>query len=111
SQPDRWTYESVTGADCSNWYDEGGRERPLQITAELDRFLAEDAHRYQPGKRYFLGQEVPQVIDPRAIDHMNEAIAYLEAQIQAVPRQYLITAGILEDDEDEDEDEDSVGYD
>lgn len=108
--PDRWTYESVTGADCSNWYKNGQRQR-LQITAEIDRFLAEDAHRYQPGKRYFLGREVPQIIDPRAIDLMNEAIAYIEAQLQTVERRHLITAGILEDDEDEDEDEDGVGYD
>ncbi|WP_146155154.1 hypothetical protein [Enhygromyxa salina] len=106
--PDRWTYETVTGADCSNWHakDKHRREQPLQIAGEIARFLAEDAHRYQPGKRYFLGHEVPQVIDPRAVDLMNEAIAYFEAEIQAMDRQHLIDAGILEDDDDDDDDDD-----
>ncbi|MFO7563126.1 MAG: hypothetical protein R6X02_10825 [Enhygromyxa sp.] len=106
--PDRWTYESVTGADCSNWHDTHGQIQPLQVRAEIDRFLAEDAHRFQPGKRYFLGQEVPQIPDPRAIEQMNQAIAYIETELQAVKREYLIEAGILEEEE---EDEDQIGFD
>lgn len=105
----RWVYESVTGAHCSNWYNSEGRDRPLQIDGEIDRFLAEDAHRYEPGKRYFLGQEVPQVDDPRVIDLMNEAIAFFDEKLRTVDREYLIDASIIEDDEDDDEDD--VGFD
>ncbi len=103
----RWVYESVTGVNCSNWYRDG-QPQPLQIRGEVERFLAEDAHRYKPGHRYFLGQEVPKVADPRALELMQEAIDYLEAQLQTVKREYLITAGIVEDDAD---DEDAPGWD
>jgi hypothetical protein len=100
---DRRIYETVTGADCSNWYNDDHRIQRLQVVGEMERFLAEDAHRYEPGKRYCLGQEVPLETDPRAIEHMNEAIAYIEAQFQAIERRTLIDAGLIEDDEDDEE--------
>lgn len=109
----REVYESVTGADCSNWYKFNPfGQRPLQVNGEIDRFFAEDAHRYQPGKRYFLGHEVPQIDDPHAVDLMNQAIAFFDEKLREVDRKYLICAGIIEDDEeDEDEDEVEVGFD
>lgn len=106
--PNRWVYESVTGAECTNWYDSENRHQPLQIEAEMERFLAEDAQRYEVGKRYFLGQEVPQIDDPRTIELMNDAIAWFEQKLQTIEPKYLVRAGILEEPEEEDED---PGYD
>ena len=107
----REIYESITGADCSTWYGgPGNRKQRLQIKGEMERFLAADVEDYAPGKRYFLGHEVPRVSDPRAIELMNEALAYLDHHIATIPRETLIDLHLVDDDEDEDDDPGHADY-
>jgi hypothetical protein len=75
----REIYESATGRDCSNWYAQG-QPRRLQIAAEAERFLAEDAHRFPPGIRYLFGHPLVDPPDPRAHDWMNAGVVRLQVE-------------------------------
>jgi hypothetical protein len=51
-------FEPATGIDCSSFFRDG-TPRPLAAAAIAEDFLEEHAHRFEAGKRYFFGHEVP----------------------------------------------------